>query len=484
MYSLANNYRARVLGIVGAVLGCGTTEDAQPALALVDVSPDSCPALSAQGIAEILQRDMLRATPGSAHRATIWLRKSREPELPNCGTPQRSIGCEARDAALELHGALNSQQLTCILQDGFGFRGQGGTGRDGDLRPVFWEEPARLTSGEPVAAMLAFESGMTWELAQQLARHPYVDRVEPVIGDASTLIAHKLLPIPTCPTERDPGAPAKLTTLTSLRGAGRKPVIIELREAGYLPAQVECPDGAETCDAWTFTEWERYLVNTRQLACVRRAFDFVATGPAATIPYAGFRGSPLTKALPPWGTPAVVQFEFARALTRSEAEVLAAHPYVKELREGPGGTEPTSQAGCPLNTDAPVPKPECNDARESSSGKWTLEDEQVWRESTVPIQVTIQVRNGGKVCPAPACPPTPNPCPERELTQAYLGEWNWQSQSCVRKLISDIGGSATDERFWLISLIGASLTWPQIQEVGSHPHVATIQSTESTAPPP
>ena len=146
--------------------------------------------------------------------------------------------------------------------------------------------------------------------------------------------------------------------------------------------------------------------------------------------------------------------------------------------------EPRPVDGCPLDTQAPIPKPECNDARESTAGKWSAADQARWEANPSAIDVLIQVRGGGKACPAPDCPPRPNECPQQMHEIAYLQEWDWQSQNCVRALIEQVGGQATDERFWIIDVIEAYLTWPQIQAVGAHPHVLSIESNDTGALPP
>ena len=104
--------------------------------------------------------------------------------------------------------------------------------------------------------------------------------------------------------------------------------------------------------------------------------------------------------------------------------------------------------------------------------------------ATEPESVMILVRNAGQVCMLPACQDQAKSCPELEEETEYLREWNWQSQRCVRGLIKELGGRATDERFWLVNALVASLTWPQIQQIGAHPDVQYVESSESGTPPP
>lgn len=149
-------------------------------------------------------------------------------------------------------------------------------------------------------------------------------------------------------------------------------------------------------------------------------------------------------------------------------------------------TEPdaSSPESCPTDVHAPIPKPTCGDDEESTAGKWTAEDEDRWRTASGPHDVIMLIRNGAKVCPNPMCPPRSNPCPELEETRRYREDWNWQSQTCVRQLIADIDGQATEERTPLVNFIQAYLTWSQIERVGAHPHVAHIENSQTNTPPP
>jgi hypothetical protein len=65
-----------------------------------------------------------------------------------------------------------------------------------------------------------------------------------------------------------------------------------------------------------------------------------------------------------------------------------------------------------------------------------------------------------------------------------MERWNWEAQRCVRALIDAVGGTATGERFFIINVLIATLTWDQIQLVGAHPHVQQVQPTDEGSPPP
>ena len=192
----------------------------------------------------------------------------------------------------------------------------------------------------------------------------------------------------------------------------------------------------------------------------------------------GVTGSAATAPLPPFGTIPSVVFEFGRALTWEEATKVARHPYIEALRLEDTGLIPTDN-GCPIDTKAPIPTPECDDERGSAEGKWSASDEQAWSASSAPNDVMVQVVGGHMLCPPPSCPPRPSACPELDATQAYVEEWNWQSQTCVRALIAEVGGHATDERLFITNTIFADLTWQQIQQVGKHPSVKHIGRASS-----
>ena len=133
---------------------------------------------------------------------------------------------------------------------------------------------------------------------------------------------------------------------------------------------------------------------------------------------------------------------------------------------------------CPVDTTQPIPEPICTSAREPGLSKWSDRDEARWTSTLGPHRVLMRIRGGHAVCPAPTCPTRPNPCPEFEAIQRYSEEWNWQSQRCVRGLIADIGGTASDERFWILNGVSADLSWQQIQVVATHPDVESIGSAE------
>jgi hypothetical protein len=271
-----------------------------------------------------------------------------------------------------------------------------------------------------------------------------------------------------------------------LQGAGRQEVAIELSLEG-IPDQVLCDntvptDCGDLCDAFFYAEWERYMVSSRRLVCVGRALDAVVGFNNYQVGYDGWEGSLCTPQL--LGAGPKVVTAMGRGLTWDEAVKVATHPYIASIFEIDTGVDQSGDLDCPLDTQAPVPGPECTDEREMTADKWTPDSEDAWSASTEANDVIIRVRGVAPVCPAPSCPPQPNTCPQFELEQTYMSEWNWESQRCVRGLIAASGGLATEERFWLINIIVAELTWEQIQIVATHPHVEFIEPSDTGEPPP
>ncbi|HEX6272290.1 MAG TPA: hypothetical protein VFZ53_04600 [Polyangiaceae bacterium] len=355
----------------------------------------------------------------------------------------------------------------------------------GDLKPLYWEDPYHFSSGRPVPVVRAFRVPLTWSLVEQLARHPYVEQIDTVPGHAPVFGTQPPPPPADCPTLREHPA-NKLTQLQGLRGvAGRGGVAIELSLQGIVP-QAPCgsggalPDDCEPCDAFIYAEWERSIQSTRRLACLGREVDAVAGKGAIPLDYLGLEGSLCTPSFMS-GVPSMTTVATGRALTWEEAERVAAHPYVETMVPFGSGMDP-DPAGCPLDTTVPPPVPECGEVREATAGKWTEESEERWSATPDAHDVIVQVRGAARNCPT-SCPPAPNACPSFERQQEYMSEWNWQSQRCVRELIDAVGGTATQERFWLVDMIVATLTWSQIQAVAEHPHVQTIEPESGGEPP-
>jgi hypothetical protein len=477
------------------LLGCGNSNskaaDHDPSTTGVPVDLDSCPALAAQRTAVVFDEQALRAAAPETVTAAVWLREPAWPRLPSCGganQEDRGARCAERDQALELRVATGSKEFECTLIDGLGLREPYDIERAlaGSLKPIYWEDPYHFSSSEPAPVLRAFRTPLTWPLVEQLARHPYVEQIDTVPGHAP--IYGTLAPAPPadCPTEREDPA-SKLTELEPLRGAGRGGVGIGLSLKGMIE-QVPCepggglPEDCELCDPFIYGEWERAIQSTRRLACLGRELDAVAGKGAIPLDYLGVTGNFCTPSFM-FGVGTATTIAIGRALTWDEAERLAAHPYVESMVPFGSGTDP-GEPGCPLDTTIPPPVPECSDVREPNAGKWSEESEERWKAMDGADEVGVIVRGAAKVCPIDSCPPRPNECPSFERQMNYMQEWNWQSQSCVRALIEAVGGSASEERTWLVNTINATLTWSQIQAVGAHPHVEGIGPNETGEPPP
>jgi hypothetical protein len=475
-----------LLGVWFALTGCtqGDPLSASSRDQTVSVDLATCPTLDDATQGKIYDVTNWQSDAALTYRAIVWLRKPDLPAVASCadgGLNDRVASCSARDDSLTVRRAINLQQLHCILADGFALTGADEQRASASFFPAFWEQPFRSTSGHPVPIMLAFEAGVTRDIAERLAKHPFVSRIEPPAGEISFLGLKAPSPPKECPTQRVL-APAKLTGASGLKDAGRKTVIIDMLQDGLLPPVVACPDGVAVCEAGTSADWERAMLSARQQFCVLREIDAIVGSGDYRVDYLGVSGNLLEPTLPPWGTAAKVLVAFGRTLTWGEANKLAAHPYVAAIHEA-NLSESKPAEGCPLDTNAPIPKPQCSDVRESPEGKWSAADRARW-QSSPDAQLVLLLLQGRQLCTFPGCPPMPNPCPEADSYVAYLEQWNWESQQCVRTLIHDVGGTASEERFWLVNSIAASLTWSQIQAVAAHPQVLSVESAQDGSLPP
>jgi hypothetical protein len=142
--------------------------------------------------------------------------------------------------------------------------------------------------------------------------------------------------------------------------------------------------------------------------------------------------------------------------------------------------ETSPQAQCPPDLTAPIYVRMCPDARVSADGKV--------EPGSVPLleqpgahDVIIMVTGAAPTCAFPSCRDAS--CPAQDALTGYWAAENLASQKCVRDLITSVGGTSTDESFWLIDVLVATLTWEQIQVVATHPHVLDIESNQGGPPP-
>ena len=148
--------------------------------------------------------------------------------VPVCaGDSSPDARCAARDDALSERQQLNTQELECVLA--------ALSARVDVMATIWYELPYHRTSGEPVPIGLAFGLSLSHSQIDALVQHPFVEKVEPWPGSA---ISQHVAPVPApveCPEEVEPAAP-KLDGITSIQNQGRRPVVIELRDDGVLPA--------------------------------------------------------------------------------------------------------------------------------------------------------------------------------------------------------------------------------------------------------
>ncbi len=267
----------------------------------------------------------------------------------------------------------------------------------------------------------------------------------------------------------------------SIQGQGRQPVIIELRRKLLPPLQTCALAGP--CNEQLASGTELTIVGRRMLTCVRTFIDSKVQAAAPDVDYSAVEGTPGGPQVPPFGDTIHAQTAFGIALTWEEVLELAKHPYVERVWTSAGLSVGTLPVGCPPNCSEPVVPPVCPTTTEPLDGKFSATSKAVWELSSGSNEVIIVVRGRGDVCPLPDCPG--RECPERTRYLARLHEETLASQSCVRALIASIGGTASPEAFDIGNSFPATLTWPQIQTVATHPQVAVVDcaSCVGSVPP-
>jgi hypothetical protein len=140
-------------------------------------------------------------------------------------------------------------------------------------------------------------------------------------------------------------------------------------------------------------------------------------------------------------------------------------------------SETTAQAQCPPDVSLPIPTRICPAARESGTSKLMGQ----FPQDGSPIVVVVGVSGGAPVCDVGSC--RDGNCPQQMAIWDYWAAENFASQRCVRDLIESVGGTSTPERFWIVDMLVATLTWEQIQAVATHPHVTSIEPNQGGPPP-
>jgi hypothetical protein len=456
-----------------AAAGASVPADA-PRDAAAIVTPGHCPTVTEDPSGKIGHADYLRAHPDTAALIAVRLRPLAD-ALPSCPNDDTfDARCPARDQALVDRQQRNQQQVRCVL-DAFG-----PPGSVADLLPLWYESPRHLTSWQPVPIGLEFQVVALWQQVQTVAAHPFVERIDPAPGQAP-LLGVAPAPVPSdCPAATD--EPLRKLTRAQIQDRGRQPVAVELRDSA-LPPEVRCP-GDTLCDAGIAAAWDRAILARRQVTCVRRWIDTQVTAAPTRVDYGAATGYITAPALPPFGQLAAATRAFGIGLTWDEVVALARHPDVETVWAGAGLSPSEPPPGCPPELTAPIPTLTCPDDREPATDKISATDQMTFARATAPVRVGVVVRGGAHICPLPLCPGRAQPCSDRD---AYIARWEQEareSQRCVRDFIVGIGGSADAEVLWLGNSLGATLTWPQIQQLATHPHVQHIDAADTTAPPP
>ena len=456
--------------------GCGskrtdTPPGQQPPSVTVD--PVSCPEASESSAGKVTHEVYLRVHPQQTQRITVHLRPLSWADA-SCAKSESSPSCPDPDQALLERQALNLKQVECVLST------LSPSGPVESLRAQWYEALLSPTTGAPKPVGTAFSVLALWPQIEAVARHPYVDRIEPAPGEAIKLgVSPPAIP-GECPAATDPPDP-KLVDATSLRGNGRQPVVIELKQSN-LPALRPC-SGEGRCEDRFASGWERTVAATRQTTCVRALLDTVLQADAPEVAYQSGDGIPQGPRLPPFGESIHATVAFGVGLTWEEASQTAKHPFVDRLWTSDALSFGTLPEGCPPNYEAPVVTPECASGTEAISDKFTSASATKWQASTEANEVVIAVRRQQQLCPLPACPGRDSACPELERYNARVTEEAKASQTCVRSLVLSIGGTASDEVLVLGNAFSATLFWDQIQTVAAHPDVEHIDPRFGEAPP-
>jgi hypothetical protein len=462
--------RTGVLGALVLAGGCHRTSAAAPDAA---VSEEGCPTPGDSGVANIVDPELFSSDPDHRHRAAVSIRAGDLPPVPDC-PGGADVTCPARDDALARRQQADVARIACVLSL-LGDRLNGDS-----IAPLWYEPPARLSSGQTVPIGVEFALPLTWSEVQRFAAHPFVDHVEPAPREPALIGRQAPPPHADCPTTTEAVA-GKLDRAGGLQNAGRRPAVVELRDDGFLPKTVACATG-QTCAERTSSLWERTVINTRQLTCVNRRLDAIVTGTAGDVSYAALVGDLTGAPLPPFGQGAATVKAFGVGLTWEEANTLAAHPWVESVWTSPDlQFAPPPMLGCPPDLAAPIPVAVCTDQREAGDAKMTDADKAAFQKATGAVAVMVGVRGGAASCPLPECPATP--CPEQDAAIMRASQENLASQACVRQLVASLDGMASPDTFWLINAFTATLTWAQIQAVAAYPDVTRIEGNAGANPP-
>ncbi|MCG5055764.1 MAG: hypothetical protein KA712_22630 [Myxococcales bacterium] len=323
----------------------------------------------------------------------------------------------------------------------------------------------------PAPLLLSFELSFPWSSTARVAASPLVERIEPAPGTVAALGTPAPAPPSDCPAANEDVA-SKIAGIDDLKTQGRRPVIVEMKDEGLLPAPLACPEGGG-CGSSVARQWERTILNTRHVTCVKRWLDASSNVSTLNVAYVSQRGDVSAPGLPPTGQAAATLKAFGVGLTWDEAVSIAAHPYVKRVWTSPDlQFEPEGKAGCPPDVSKPIPTKSCSSMTEDVEGKISDSARATFAAYAGVAKALVSVKGGAKVCPLPNCP---EPCVESTRIKERWTQENLAAQRCVREAIATMGGAASTDTFWLVNAFEAYLTWPQIQLLAAHPDVSRIE---------
>ena len=231
-----------------------------------DSGVSDCPALLDDPTGKVQFSDYLQSRPTAISDVTIWLRAERLPALPSC--PEQAdedARCPTRDDALIRRQSANARQVTCTLSGLQGFRL--------NAVPIWYESPHHLTNGLPAPVLLGFNVGIDAAQIQRAAANPDVAKIDPAPGTA--FATGYIPPLPTeCAADDEvtDAVRAKVATLASVTATTRQPVMVEVTDSGALPPIATC-DTDVVCQAQLNSLWDRTILNTRQITCIKRRLN-------------------------------------------------------------------------------------------------------------------------------------------------------------------------------------------------------------------
>ncbi len=157
-----------------------------------------------------------------------------------------------------------------------------------------------------------------------------------------------------------------------------------------------------------------------------------------------------------------------------------------------GGNEPAGAAGDPMGSEAPVgdgPAMEAEATRvcpalgPPSEDKFNPAELAIASATSGPQGVLVGVVPTGTLEDV-ACPdPGARSCPQRDANRAEFAQARFESRSCVRALILELGAEVLEE-FDFGNALSTVLTWDQMRTVMGHPEVLSMSLADSTTPPP